>query len=111
MATIGIATIDTSALLDTSRVGAEAAKHLEKVWNEAKSQPEDKRRELMNELEGKRASLREQLIDRARPIVDELAKKKGLSIVVERGVVAFSAVEDLTSEVIAKVDALGPLKT
>jgi len=108
MATIGI--LDTTLLLDSSTVGADAAKALEKTWTEAKSQPEDKKRELLAELEKKRSNLRQQVIDRAKPVVIELAKQKKLEAVLEKGAVVWSTGEDLTKEVIAKVDALGPLK-
>lgn len=108
MATIGI--LDTALLLDSSKVGAEAAKSLEKTWTEAKSQPDEKKRELLTQLEQKRANLRQQLMDRARPVIAELAKKKGLTVVLEKGAVVWAAGEDLTAEVIGRVDAQGPLK-
>lgn len=108
MAIIGI--LDTTLLLDSSKVGADAAKALEKTWNEAKSQPEDKKRELLAQLEQKRSNLRQQVIDRARPVVIELAKLKKLEAVLEKGAVVWSTAEDLTKDVIAKVDAQGPLK-
>lgn len=109
MALIGI--LDTVQLLDSSKVGAEAAKSLEKTWAEAKSQPEEKKRELLAQLENKRAALRQQVLDRARPIVAELAKQKKLEVVLEKGAVVWSSGVDLTAEVIAKVDAQGPLKS
>jgi len=108
MAIIGI--LDTALLLDSSKVGADAAKSLEKTWSEAKAQPEDKKRELLAQLEQKRASFRQQVLDRARPVVIELAKKKNLEAVLEKGAVVWSTAEDLTAEVIARVDAQGPLK-
>ncbi len=108
MATIGI--LDTTLLLDSSKVGADAAKALEKTWNEAKTQPDDKKRELLAQLEQKRSNLRQQVIDRARPVVIELAKQKKLEAVLEKGAVVWSTAEDLTKDVIAKVDAQGPLK-
>ena len=108
MAIIGI--LDTTLLLDSSKVGADAAKALEKTWNEAKTQPDDKKRELLAQLEQKRSNLRQQVIDRARPVVIELAKQKKLEAVLEKGAVVWSTAEDLTKDVIAKVDAQGPLK-
>jgi Skp family chaperone for outer membrane proteins len=108
MATIGI--LDTAMLLDSSKVGADAAKALEKAWSEAKSQPDDKKRELLAQLEQRRSSLRQQLIDRAKPAIAELAKKKNLEVVLEKGAVVWGTLEDLTKDVIAKVDAGGPLK-
>jgi Skp family chaperone for outer membrane proteins len=106
-AIIGI--LDTTLLLDASKVGADAAKALETTWNEAKAQPEDKKRELLAQLEQKRANLRQQVIDRAKPVVIELAKQKKLEAVLEKGAVVWSTAEDLTRDVIAKVDAQGPL--
>lgn len=108
MATIAL--LDTPQLLDKSKVGLEAAKGLEKTWAEAKAQPEDKKRELLNQLEQKRNALRKQLMDRATPIIAELAKAKKLDAVLEKGAVIWSNAEDLTDAVIAKVDAGGPLK-
>lgn len=108
MATIAL--LDTPQLLDKSKVGLEAAKALEKTWVEAKAQPEDKKRELLNQLELKRNDLRKQLIERAGPIIAELAKAKKLDAVLEKGAVIWSTAEDLTNAVIAKVDAAGPLK-
>lgn len=101
--------IDVTALLDTSKVGAAAAKQLEKAWDDAKRQPEDKKQALLAQLTAKRDGLRKQLIDRARPIVAELAKQKGALAVLERSAVVWSQGEDITATVIAKVDAAGPL--
>jgi Skp family chaperone for outer membrane proteins len=103
-------TVDLTAVLDTSTVGAEAAKLLERLWAEARTQPEDKRRELLKQLEARRDGLRQQLLDRARPIIAELARQKGATMVVEKSAVLFSSGEDLTQALIARVDAAGPLK-
>lgn len=102
--------LDTPQLLDKSKVGAEAAKALEKTWAEAKAQPEEKKRELLNQLEQKRNALRKQLLDRAAPVIAELAKAKKLDAVLEKGAIVWTSAEDLTAAVIAKIDALGPLK-
>ncbi len=108
MATFAL--LDTPQLLDKSKVGADAAKALEKTWAEAKAQPEDKKRELLNQLEQKRNDLRRQLLDRAKPAIAEIAKAKKVEAVLEKGAVAWSTAEDITAAVIAKVDAAGPLK-
>lgn len=126
--------IDSTALLDKSKVGAEAAKHLEQTWTESQArhqklkeqakgatgpalkavqqQVADFERESLTALEHKRASLREKLIERARPLLKELAAAAGAKMVLERSAVAFLADDklDITAQVIAKVDALGPLK-
>ena len=104
-----IFTVDLIALLDKSRIGAEAAKSLEKAWAEAQAQPEAKRQELLAQLQSKRDALRQKLIDRTRPIIAELGKAKGALAVLEKGSVAWSSGGDLTAEVMAKLDASGPL--
>jgi Skp family chaperone for outer membrane proteins len=101
--------LDVTALLDTSKVGAAAAKQLEQSWDEAKRQPEDAQRTLLTELTARRNGLRTQLLERARPIAAELARQKGAVAVLERGAVFWSQGEDITAAVIAKVDAAGPL--
>ena len=108
MAIIGV--VDVAVLLDTSKVGGLAAKALEKAWTDARAQPDDEKREVLADLEVRRANLRKQLLDRARPLIAELAKKKGLEAVIEKGAVVWSSAEDLTAEIIVKVDAQGPLK-
>lgn len=101
--------VDLTALLDKSKIGAEAAKSLEKSWAEAQSQPEDKRQEILTQLEAKRDGLRKKLIDRSRPIIAELGKQKGALAVLEKSAVAWSPGEDITAEVMTKLDASGPL--
>lgn len=102
--------VDLAAVLDKSKVGAEAAKSLEKAWGEAKAQSDDKKRKLLDELEKKRAGLRKALLDRVKPAVAELAKKKGAQAVLEKGAVLWTDAEDVTGQVIAAVDEKGPLK-
>ncbi len=102
--------VDLAAVLDTSKVGADATRQLEKTWKDAKSQPEEKQRQLLAKLEKKRDALRAALLSRVKPIVAELAKKKGALAVLEKGAVLYSQGEDLTAQVIAKLDAGGPLK-
>lgn len=104
--------LDVPSLLDTSKVGAEAAKSLEKTWTEAKSKPEATQKQVLTELARRRDDLRTALLARARPLLGELAKKKGAKLVLEKGAVIWAdpSVEDVTAQIIAKVDALGPLK-
>lgn len=104
--------LDVPSLLDSSKVGAEAAKALEKVWLDAKGQPEEQLKAVLADLGRRRDGLRNALLDRARPLLQELAKKKGAKVVLEKGAViwADASVEDVTKEIIAKVDGLGALK-
>jgi len=104
--------IDLPALLDTSKVGQDAAKNLEKAWNDSKKEPEARRKELLTQLQAKRDQLRNALLQRAKPIIAAQAKKKSAKVVLEKGTVAWfdAAVEDITQAVIKEVDAGGPLK-
>jgi len=104
--------IDLPALLDTSKVGQEAAKTLEKTWNDAKKDSEAKRKELLGQLQQKRDALRSALLSRARPIIAAQAKKKSAKVVLEKGSAVWfdTGVEDITQAVIKEVDAGGPLK-
>jgi Skp family chaperone for outer membrane proteins len=104
-----ILTVDLTALLDKSKIGADAAKSLEKAWATAQTEPDEKRRELLAQLEAKRDELRKKLIDRSRPIIAELGRKKGALAVLEKGSVAWTPGEDITAEVMIKLDASGPL--
>jgi len=106
-----ILTVDVVGLLDQSKVGADAARSLEKAWNEAKGQPEEKRNELLAQLQAKRDGLRQRLFERAKPIMAEVARQKGAIAVLDKSVVAWSPGEDITALIIAKVDAGGPLST
>ena len=104
--------LDIPSLLDSSKVGSEAAQSLEKVWIDAKGAPEAKQKAVLDELATRRDSLRTALLLRARPLIEELAKKKGAKVVLEKGVVlwADASIEDITAQVITRVDGLGPLK-
>ena len=104
-------TLDLRALLDTTKVGAEAAKALEKQWNDAKPADDAAKTKLLRDLETKRDALRTQLLARAKPVVAELAKAKKAQAVLEKSIVVWTEAEDITAAVIAKVDAGGPLKT
>ena len=102
--------VDLAALLDTSKVGAEAAKGLEKTWNDAKKLPEDERQALLGKLQGQRDALREALFARARPLLAEIAKEKKADAVLDKSAVLWGKGDDVTKALIKKVDAQGPLK-
>ena len=104
--------IDLAALLDTSKVGQDAAKNLEKTWNEAKKEPEARRKELLGQLQQRRDQLRAALLSRAKPLIAAQAKKKSAKVVLEKAsaVWADAAVEDITQAVIKELDQGGPLK-
>lgn len=109
MATVLV--VDLTALLDSSKVGVEAAKALEKEWKAGQKLEEAERAELLAKLQGKRDSLRDALFDRARPLVAELGKEKKADLILDRSAVLWAAeFEDVTKALIKKVDAAGPLK-
>ena len=103
-------TLDLRNLLDTCKVGIEAAKGLEKAWSDAKPANDAAKQKLLRDLEGKRDKLRGLLLARAKPVISELAKKKGATAVIDKNAVVWTEAEDITALVIAKVDAGGPLK-
>jgi len=76
---MALLTLDLRNLLDTCKVGSEAAKSLEKAWNETKPADDAAKTRLLRELEGKRDGLRTQLLARA--------KAKKASAVLEMGTV------------------------
>ena len=102
--------VDLAALLDSSKVGAEAAKGLEKTWKEAARKPDEERKALLDKLHAQRDGLREALFARARPLVAEFAKEKKVELVLDKSAVLFGTGEDITRALIKKVDAQGPLK-
>lgn len=104
--------VDVPAVLDQSKVGAEAAKALSTEWEKSKSESAEKQREALSKLQQKRDELRAALLKRAKPILAELAKQKSARAVLERGAVLWAdeKIEDVTAQVIAKLDAGGPLK-
>lgn len=102
--------VDLAALLDTSKVGAEAAKGLEKTWNDAKKLPDDERQKLLSKLQSQRDVLREALFARARPLLEEIAKEKKADAVLEKSAVLWVKGDDVTKALIKKIDAGGPLK-
>ncbi len=101
--------VDLAALLDTSKVGAEAAKGLEKTWNDAKKLPDEERQELLGKLQSQRDTLREALFARARPLLAEMAKEKKADAVLDKSAVLWGKGDDITKALIKKVDAGGPL--
>ncbi|MCP4501773.1 MAG: hypothetical protein GY822_17570 [Deltaproteobacteria bacterium] len=62
-------------------------------------------------VEAGREALREQLIERARKIVEKIAKEREIELVLARPItLIFDPKKDITAEVIAAVDAKGSLK-
>lgn len=108
MATILV--VDLTAVLDSSKVGAEAAKGLEKAWKEGAKLPDDEKQKLLVKLQGQRDGLREALFARARPLLAEIAKEKKADLVIDKGAVLWGGSEDVTKALIKKVDAGGSLK-
>ena len=102
--------VDLAALLDSSKVGAEAAKGLEKTWNAAAKLPEEERQALLAKLQSQRDALREALFARARPLLAEIAKEKKADAVLDKSAVLWGKGDDVTKTLIKKVDAAGPLK-
>ena len=102
--------VDLTALLDSSKVGAEAAKGLEKTWNEAKKLPDEERQALLGKLQNQRDALREALFARARPLLAEIAKEKKADAVLDKSAVLWGKGDDVTKALIKKGDAGGPLK-
>jgi Skp family chaperone for outer membrane proteins len=107
MATVLV--VDLTALLDSSKVGAEAAKGLEKTWKESQKLPENERTELLKKLQAQRDSLREALFARARPLLAEIAKEEKADLVLDRSAVLWGTAKDVTKALIKKVDAGGKL--
>lgn len=101
--------VDLAAVLDTSKVGKEASSALERRWRDAEKKPEAEKQKLLGELQGQRDSLRGALLARAKPVVEALAREKKATLVLERTAVLWGATEDVTAQVISRVDAGGPL--
>jgi hypothetical protein len=108
MATILV--VDLTALLDSSKVGAEAAKGLEKTWKAGAKLPDEEKQKLLIKLQGQRDGLRDALFARARPLLAELAKEKKAELVIDKSAVLWGGTEDVTKVLIKKVDAGGPLE-
>jgi len=108
MATILV--VDLTALLDSSKVGAEAAKGLEKTWKAGAKLPDEEKQKLLIKLQGQRDGLRDALFAWARPLLAELAKEKKAELVIDKSAVLWGGTEDVTKVLIKKVDAGGPLE-
>ena len=129
----GFVVVDMRALLDDSRVGREAARTLEQRWTDsvakaqsmrekAKAAPGTQKTALMEQvqkfereteqaLEEARNTLRREVLARAQPFEKEAAQARGVTAVLDRAsVVLCEKADDLTDEVIDRIDALGPLK-
>jgi Skp family chaperone for outer membrane proteins len=102
--------VDLAALLDTSKVGIEATKDLEKQWEAAKKLNDAERPVQFAKIQAKRDALRDALLARAKPLVADLARDKKADLVLDRSAVLWGKTEDVTAVLIAKVDALGAIK-
>lgn len=102
-------TLDSKAVLDQSEVGKTAAAELEQRWSKVNPKDDAARSLALQELEQKRFLLRRALLERARPIIESLAKKKKARWVMETQAVLWGDREDITKAVISEVDAQGPL--
>lgn len=125
--------VDMRALLDDSGVGREASRILETRWNEAAAKARKMHdqaraappatqpvlteaavkfeRETEQALEDSRNGLRRQVLARAQEHIREAATQRNVTTVLDRGSVVLCArEEDVTPEVIAKIDAMGPLQ-
>lgn len=107
---MSLLTIDTAQLLDSSTAGSAAAKVLTDRWEAAASKSAAEKQALLAELQVLRDSLRRQLLERAQPVIAEIAKKKKATAVLDKAAVVFGTLEDITDAVMARVDAQGPLK-
>ena len=124
--------VDIARVLEESQTGKAASASLRAIYEaaeakaaKAKSQanglPEMIQKPLLKEaqealddgardVEQGRSTLREQLLTRAKSVVDSLAKERGVELVLARPVaLVFDPAKDVTDEVIAAVDAMGPL--
>lgn len=128
MDNIGI--IDIVKVLDESNLGKIGAKELEAIYNQqqrdlaplltaAKANPKrqdpdlnKKLQKAQEELEKRRAELRDELLLKAQPVIDKLAKERGFMMVIARpqAVMYVSEKCDLTQAAIAQLDSEFPLK-
>lgn len=129
---LGYLVIDMRRLLDESETGRQAAAALEARFTAARQQYEGLKEQAkgaqgpaqrqlleeaarfeaqaLGEIEAARASLRASLLARAEPALRQIAEARGVRLVLERSaVVLFDDAADVTAEVIAAVDADGPL--
>jgi len=125
--------VDMQRVLDESQVGKDASVVLEaqmKAAQEEFKKLQDKHKSAKGDalkaaeaqaiqfeqksiadLEARRKEMRDELVARARPIMSGLAMSQGAKLVLERtAVIIFDPNGDVTADVIARVDAQGPLK-
>ena len=124
--------VDMRAILDLSQAGREGAGVLEKQWNEAAAKAQGIREQaktaagpaqkaIMEQLqnlekdttagiEKKREELRAKVLERAQAVMRPIVESRGAKLVLDRGGIIWCSPEnDITQDVIAKVDAMGPI--
>jgi Skp family chaperone for outer membrane proteins len=123
-----ILVVDLGTILDESRQGKEAAQQLSAEFQQAKAQydalaqkaetleglPKAEAQaqmarieaDALNAIEGKRAKMRSDLLEKAQPVIDRIAKKKGADLVLERDLTLFRGanVTDITDQVLRSLD-------
>jgi Skp family chaperone for outer membrane proteins len=126
-----ILVLDLARVLDESAFGRSAQEALTRELDEARLKHEGMRqqaksaagptqtklvdearafeRDTLAGLEKKRAELRETLLNDVRAIVDEIRTARKSTLVLDaRAVVMAAEADDITAEVLARVDAKGP---
>jgi Skp family chaperone for outer membrane proteins len=123
--------VDMQKLLDGSDVGHAAAAQLEARFKAsqaehqklkdavagakdkaaAQKKADEFEKKALADLAASRAALRGALLRRAQPIMEEAMKAANTTLVLERSaVIMFDLRSDITTQLIMRVDALGPLK-
>ena len=100
-----ILVIDVPQVLDTSKAGREATKQLEGLWKEGEKKPEAEQQKHLEVVQQQRDSLRNALLARMAPIVESIAKDKKADAVIEKVAVIWTSGEDITAEVISRLDS------
>lgn len=130
--TVNYLVVDMQKLMDGSQVGQDAARLLAERYEKAQKEhramlaavhkaPEWDREEALQKartfeedairgLRKQQDALRTALLRRAQPWVEEAMRQSGATLVLERGAVLVCDPQaDITPQLIAKVDAQGPL--
>ncbi len=124
--------VDMQKLMDASQVGKDAATvlaaryeklqkehkallaavHTAAEWNRAELEAKARafEEDALKTIRGEQDALRRALMRRAQPLVEEAMKQSGATLVLERGaVLVCDPAADITPQLIARVDQLGPL--
>jgi Skp family chaperone for outer membrane proteins len=98
---VTILTIDLRAVLDRSETGRDAANRLREKYGQHDGR---------DGLAAQRAAMCQALLRRAHRVLAVIAKRREAVVVDRRSLVLAHRAEDVTAEVIRRVDALGPLR-